>query len=79
MRQRYFHLTGNSFYPIERQLRLGQIIALRFAGDEELANLIEQTILKKIKPEGNQTSDKRLAGRLPKSLTKFFIQNCHAN
>ncbi|SEF63871.1 DUF6526 family protein [Algoriphagus boritolerans] len=51
MRQRYFHLTGNSFYPIERQLRLGQIIALRFAGDEELANLIEQTILKKLSPK----------------------------
>lgn len=51
MRQRYFNLTGKAFYPIERQLRLDQIIALRIAGDEELARLTEQSFLKKLSTE----------------------------
>jgi hypothetical protein len=33
---RYFILTGK---PISKNLRLGQIIALRFASDEEFADL----------------------------------------
>lgn len=44
MRQRYFELTGSSFREKERKLRLSQIIALRFAGDNELLALIERTI-----------------------------------
>lgn len=44
MRLRYFHLTGESFYSKEGQLKLGQIIALRFAGDEELLDLMEKAI-----------------------------------
>lgn len=48
MRQRYFELTGKSFAEKEKQLRLGQIIALRFAGDEELLSLIERAILEKL-------------------------------
>jgi hypothetical protein len=44
MRQRYFELTGSSFKSMENQLRLGQIIALRFAGDDELPLLIERAI-----------------------------------
>ncbi|MFN3996545.1 DUF6526 family protein [Algoriphagus sp.] len=48
MRQRYFHLTGLSFYPKENQLKLGQIIALRFAGDEELLELMEKAIKEKL-------------------------------
>lgn len=48
MRQRYFHLTGSSFYSKESQLRLGQIIALRFAGDEELLPLMEAAIKEKL-------------------------------
>lgn len=51
MRQRYFHLTGLPFYPKENQLRLGQIIALRFAGDEELLPLIEKAIKEKLSPK----------------------------
>jgi hypothetical protein len=39
MRLRYFHLTGSPFYEKEKQLRLGQIIALRFASDGELLDL----------------------------------------
>jgi hypothetical protein len=38
---RHFILTGK---PIHPKLRLGQIIALRFAADEELIELTEKTI-----------------------------------
>lgn len=48
MRLRYFHLTGKSFYEKEKDLRTSQIIALRFAGDDELLALIDQTINKKL-------------------------------
>lgn len=51
MRQRYFHLTGKPFYPKENQLKLGQIIALRFAGDEELLDLMEKAISQKLSPK----------------------------
>ena len=51
MRQRYFHLTEKSFYPKENQLKLGQIIALRFASDEEFLDLIELAIKDKLKPK----------------------------
>ncbi|MGY6742373.1 MAG: DUF6526 family protein [Cecembia sp.] len=44
MRQRYFELTGESFREKERKLRLSQIIALRFAGDNELLELIDKAI-----------------------------------
>jgi len=44
MRQRYFELTGKSFNEKEKQLRLGQIIALRFASNTELIKLIEKSI-----------------------------------
>lgn len=42
MRIRYFHLTGESFGKREDNLTLGQIIALRFAGDNELLNLMDK-------------------------------------
>ncbi len=38
---RHFILTGK---PLDRQLSLGQIIALRFASDEELASLAKRAI-----------------------------------
>lgn len=44
MRLRYFELTGTSFSSKEKQLRLGQIIALRFASDEELVGLMDRAI-----------------------------------
>jgi hypothetical protein len=44
MRLRYFELTGTSFSSKEKQLRLGQIIALRFASDDELLGLMDRTI-----------------------------------
>lgn len=51
MHLRYFHLTGSPFYEKERQLKLGQIIALRFAGDEELLPLMEKAISEKLSPK----------------------------
>jgi len=49
MRQRYFELTGTSFLKMEKKLRMSQIIALRFAGDEELIPLMEKAIKDKLK------------------------------
>lgn len=48
MRQRYFELTGKSFQETEKNLRLSQIIALRFAGNEELLALMERAIAEKL-------------------------------
>lgn len=48
MRLRYFELTGTSFSSKEKQLRLGQIIALRFASNEELIGLIDRAISEKL-------------------------------
>ncbi len=44
MRQRYYELTGKSFREREQQLHLSQIIALRFASNEELTLLIDKAI-----------------------------------
>ena len=44
MRLRYFEMTGTSFSSKEKQLKLSQIIALRFAGDAELLSLMERSI-----------------------------------
>jgi hypothetical protein len=48
MRNRYFHLTGKTFDEKEQKLTLGQIIALRFASDAELLNLMDRAITEKI-------------------------------
>ena len=44
VRQRYFEVTGQSLRLLESQLEMGQILALRFAGDAELANLTQAAI-----------------------------------
>ncbi|MCH7396839.1 DUF6526 family protein [Belliella sp. DSM 107340] len=49
MRQRYFELTGKSLRALEDKLRLSQIIALRFASDEELIPLINNTLEKDLR------------------------------
>jgi len=51
MRNRYFHLTGETFAKREQNLTLGQIIALRFAGDSELIGLIEKAEVQKLTPK----------------------------
>lgn len=49
MKNRYFHLTGKTFEEKEQNLTLGQIIALRFASDEELLELMDRAIAEKLK------------------------------
>lgn len=48
MRARYAELTGKPFKEIESKLSGSQIIALRFASDEELLPLIEESISKEL-------------------------------
>ena len=48
MRNRYFHLTGKTFDEKEQNLKLGQIIGLRFASDEELLGLMDRAIAEKL-------------------------------
>ncbi|MFC0262861.1 DUF6526 family protein [Fontibacter flavus] len=48
MRQRYFELTGKSFQETEKNLRLSQIIALRFAAIEELLPLMDRAVTEKL-------------------------------
>ena len=48
IRNRYFHLTGKTFDEKEQHLKLGQIIALRFAGNDELLGLMDRAIAEKL-------------------------------
>ncbi|MBO0358276.1 hypothetical protein J0X19_10005 [Hymenobacter sp. BT186] len=48
VRQQYFEATGQSFRPLESQLQLSQILALRFAGDAELPALVQAAIREKL-------------------------------
>ena len=45
---RYFVLTGNR---LPHSLTIYQVIALRFAGDEELVSLVERTIKENLTPK----------------------------
>jgi hypothetical protein len=51
MRIRYFHLTGSSFEEKESKLKLGQIIALRFASSDELLGLMDKAIHENLSPK----------------------------
>ncbi|WP_086540462.1 DUF6526 family protein [Algoriphagus antarcticus] len=51
MRQRYFYLTGSPFYKKESQLTSAQIIALRFAGDDEILELMDKSIKDNLVPK----------------------------
>lgn len=42
---RHFILTGK---PLDKQLRMGQVIALRFAGDEEFPSLAAKAVAEKL-------------------------------
>ena len=48
---RYYTVTHKRFEEIEQQLSLSQILALRFAPDEELEALIQKTIAEKLSPD----------------------------
>jgi Family of unknown function (DUF6526) len=48
MRYRYYRLTQQPFEELEKQLRYSQLIALRFASDEELVPLIQKAIAEKL-------------------------------
>ncbi|GGH69449.1 hypothetical protein HNQ91_002811 [Filimonas zeae] len=48
VRFRYFTLTGKRFEPLEQQLSLSQILALRFAADEELPGLVQRAITEQL-------------------------------
>lgn len=48
VRQHYFEVTGQSLRPLESQLQLSQIIALRFAGDVELPELVQAAVREKL-------------------------------
>ncbi len=62
MRQRYFYMTKESFYEKEKELRINQIIALRFAGDDELLTLIDLSISKKLSNKEIKMSVKNWKG-----------------
>jgi hypothetical protein len=51
VRQRYFEVTGQSLRPLEDRLTLKQILSLRFAGDAELASLVQATISENLPPK----------------------------
>lgn len=51
MRQHYFYLTGTPFYENEGKLTSAQIIALRFAADDEILSLMEKAIKENTAPK----------------------------
>jgi hypothetical protein len=51
LRFRYYRLTQKRLEDIEQQLSFSQLLALRFASDEELAALIDRAIKEKLTPD----------------------------
>lgn len=51
MRFRYYVLTKKRLEEVEHKLSLAQILALRFASDTELPDLVQQAIDKKLSPD----------------------------
>lgn len=51
LRFRYYTLTHKHFEEIEKRLSLRQVLALRFASNEELVGLTERAINEKLSPD----------------------------
>ncbi len=51
MRLRYFELTGRRLETEEKRLTFEQIKALRFAGDDELLNLMDRAVKENLSPK----------------------------
>jgi hypothetical protein len=62
MRYRYFRVTQQHFEELEKQLKLGQIVALRFASDEELPTLVQKAIDEKLSPDAIKRQIKNWQG-----------------
>lgn len=48
---RYQRLTGKSFHELEAKLTKAQVVALRFAGDAELAALCDRALAENMTPD----------------------------
>lgn len=51
MRFRYYVLTQKRLELLEPELSFGQLAALRFAGDEELPELVQRTLREHLSPD----------------------------
>lgn len=58
MRLRYYQLTQKRLEAIESRLSFGQLAALRFAPDEELPGLVQQTLDNNLSPDAIKRSIK---------------------
>lgn len=58
MRLRYYRLTQKNLEDLEQNLSFGQLAALRFAPDDELLPLLQQTLEKNLSPDDIKKSVK---------------------
>jgi len=51
LRLRYFQITGQRLEPAEAKLSIAQLMALRFAPDEELPELLQAALAEQLSPD----------------------------